>query len=292
MLKTDTALPRVMAMARPAQITTPVRTAVSAFQKPEAFDRWNAGIHAAKGDEGGNVITVYDVIGEDYWTGGGVTVNRIDAALRKIGSGNPVEVHINSPGGDMFEGIAIYNRLREHDGEITVKVMGLAASAASIIAMAGDKVLIGAASFLMIHNCWVMAIGNRHDMAETAKFLEPFDSAMATVYSQRTGKTVDEMAKLMDNETWLNGSAAVEQGFADELLPSDAIAEDEQQTEDGRELNALRQAEISLCKAGHSRTAARAMLNKIKGTPDAAIEPTPGAGETDAITALIASMKS
>jgi ATP-dependent Clp protease protease subunit len=85
---------------------------------------------------------MYDVIGEDFWSGGGVTVNRVDAALRQIGN-QDVEVHINSPGGDMFEGIAIYNRLLEHPGKVTVKVLGLAASAASIIAMAGEEVLIG-----------------------------------------------------------------------------------------------------------------------------------------------------
>src|SRR3546814_13007802 len=91
----------------------------------------------------------------------------------------------------MFEGIACYNVLREHPQTVTVKVMGMAASAASIIAMAGDQIEIGAASFLMIHNCWVMAMGNRHDMAETAEWLAPFDAAMADVYrseERRVGK--------------------------------------------------------------------------------------------------------
>src|SRR5689334_17826138 len=92
---------RVFAMARPAKITTPVKTGVSALSKPDVFDHWNAGVHAAN-DAAPNTITIYDVIGEDFWTGGGVTVNRIDAALRRIGNGD-VEVHINSPGGDMFE---------------------------------------------------------------------------------------------------------------------------------------------------------------------------------------------
>lgn len=284
------ALGPIYAMARPARIVTPVKQQVSAFQKPEPLDRWNAGIHA-KSDENPNTVTIYDVIGEDPWTGGGVTVNRIDAALRKIGAENPIEVHLNSPGGDMFEGIAIYNRLREHKGEITVKIMGLAASAASIIAMAGDRVEIGAASFLMIHDCWVMAIGNRHDMAETAAFLAPFDAAMASVYAERTGIPVADIATMMDNETWINGADAVERGFADALLAADEIEEDDAKAEAGRGLNALRAAEIALCKAGHSRTDARALLKEIKGTPGAANDPTPGAGETDAMAALIAAMK-
>jgi ATP-dependent Clp protease protease subunit len=177
---------RVFAAARPSKITVPTRADVAALAKPEAFDRWNAGVRAA-GDIGANVITMYDVIGEDFWSGGGVTVKRVDAALRQIGN-QDVEVHLNSPGGDMFEGIAIYNRLQEHPAKVTVKVMGLAASAASIIAMAGDDILIGPASFLMIHNCWVVAVGNRHDMADTAKWLEPFDLAMAGVYAERSGQ--------------------------------------------------------------------------------------------------------
>jgi ATP-dependent protease ClpP protease subunit len=96
-----------------------------------------------------------------------ITAKGVAAQLRAIGD-RPVEVQINSPGGDMFEGFAIYNVLREHPQAITVKIMGMAASAASIIAMAGDTIEIGAASFIMIHNCEVVAVGNRHDMAETA----------------------------------------------------------------------------------------------------------------------------
>lgn len=269
---------RVMAEARPGKISLRRRQPddVAALSKPEAFERWSAGLRAA-GEIGENVITVYDVIGEDFWTGGGVTVNRIDAALRRIGPAD-VEVHINSPGGDMFEGIAIYNRLQEHPGKITVKVMGLAASAASIIAMAGDEILIGPASFLMIHNCWVLAVGNRHDMAETAAFLEPFDGAMAGVYAARTGLKTEDIAALMDAETWLNGTQAVEKGFATGLLSPDQVTEDREATEQARGTNAVRQAELGLCKS-MSRSEARNLIAKIKGTPGAAQDPTPGAGD-------------
>lgn len=270
------AIGRVMAMARPAKIATPARADVAALAKPDAFDRWNAGVRAA-GAIGDNVITIFDVIGEDFWTGGGVTVNRIDAALRKIGGGD-VEVHINSPGGDMFEGIAIYNRLLEHPGKITVKVLGLAASAASIIAMAGEERLIGPASFIMIHNCWVLAMGNRHDMAETAAFLTPFDDAMAGVYAERTGQDKKTVEAWMDAEAWMNGAVSVERGFATGLLSADAMKEDAAASAKARETNAVRQAEIQLCRSGSTRTEARALLAKIKGTPGAAHEPgTPGA---------------
>jgi ATP-dependent protease ClpP protease subunit len=266
---------------RPSKIALPVRTDVSAYSKPETFAKWNAGIRAAT-SPGDNVITIYDIIGEDWWTGEGVTVNRIDAALRKIGQNTAVEVHINSPGGDVFEGIAIFNRLREHGAKVTVKVMGLAASAASIIAMAGDEVLIGSSSFLMIHDCWVVAIGNRHDMAETAAFLEPFDAALADVYAKRSGQSVADCAAWMDAEKWINGSEAIRLGFADGLLPSDEMAEDERVTEQARATNALRTAEHGLMAAGSSRAQARDLLAQIKGKRDAAPEPAkPGAGDFD-----------
>jgi ClpP class serine protease len=100
---------RVMAQARPAPIAGPARRDVAALAKPDAFDRWNAGVRAAVPGE--NVITMYEVIGEDWWTGGGVTVAKVDQQLTAIGADQAVEIHINSPGGDMFEGIAIYNRL-------------------------------------------------------------------------------------------------------------------------------------------------------------------------------------
>lgn len=132
---------------------------------PSALDRWDGGIKAASTDD--NSISVFDVIGQDYW-GEGVTAKRIAGALRAM-NGADVTVNVNSPGGDMFEGLAIYNLLREYEGRVTVKVLGIAASAASIIAMAGDDIQIGRGAFLMIHNCWVYAMGNRHDFAELAQ---------------------------------------------------------------------------------------------------------------------------
>ena len=158
-------------MSRPNKIRAKASHKVTALSTETALDRWQPGVQAAADTD--NSISSYDVIGEDFWTGEGVTVKRIDAALRKIGN-RDVVVNINSPGGDVFEGIAIYNRLREHPAQVHVRVLGLAASAASIIAMAGDKIEVGEAAFIMIHNAWVMAVGNRHDMAEVAAFLEPF----------------------------------------------------------------------------------------------------------------------
>jgi ATP-dependent Clp protease protease subunit len=273
---------KVFAKARPGAMPLPASREVSALTKPQVFEKWAAeaaGLRPAALDSGDNVITMFDIIGEDFWTGGGVTAKKVASQLRAIGD-RPVEVQINSPGGDMFEGIAIYNVLREHPQPITVKVMGMAASAASIIAMAGDTIEIGAASFIMIHNCWVIAIGNRHDMRETADFLEPFDQAMVDVYAARSGQDQKKIAKWMDDETFMSGSTAIERGFADALLSADALKTDEKARAREREVNELRALELQLVSAGATRSEARARINKIKGTPGAALDDaTPGAGD-------------
>jgi len=227
---------------------------------PRALNSWNPGIHAAQ--DGDNVINILDVIGEDYWTGEGVTAKRISAALRSIGE-REVIVRINSPGGDMFEGLAIYNMLREHKGEITVQIMGVAASAASIIAMAGDKVEIARAGFFMIHNAWIMAAGNKNDMRGFADYLEPFDAAMADVYASRTGDTVKEIAKMMDAETWIGGTDAVSMGFADSLLSSDDIVVDEEDKTSGN-ARAILKLDNALARAGMTRTERKGLVAEFR----------------------------
>ncbi|WP_246690814.1 head maturation protease, ClpP-related [Neorhizobium alkalisoli] len=288
------AIGRPQGMSRPNALPLPANRDVSAFTKPAVFDRWlddAAGVRAL--ETGDNVITMFDVVGEDFWTGGGITAKKVSAQLRAIGP-KPIVVQINSPGGDMFEGIAVYNVLREHPQPITVKVMGMAASAASIIAMAGDTIEIGAASFIMIHNCWVMAMGNRHDMRETAEWLEPFDNAMVDVYAARSKQDAKLIAKWMDAETFMSGSQAIDRGFADALLPADTVTVDENAKALDRDLNDIRAMELSLVSAGMSRTDARARLNKIKGTPGAALEATPGAGADDwsGLSGLLSSIRS
>lgn len=222
-----------------------------------ALQRWDAGVRAAA--EQDRTISVYDVIGYDWWTGEGVTAKRIAAALRSIGPG-PVTVNINSPGGDMFEGLAIYNLLREHDGEVTVKVLGLAASAASVIAMAGDTVQIGRAGFLMIHNAWIVAMGNRHDMAELSEWLAPFDAAMAGIYAARSGMGTEDVSALMDAESWIGGEAAIERGLADELLPSDQVSIEEP----AAKASAVRRVEAALRASGMPRSEVQRLIHEFK----------------------------
>ena len=240
---------------------------------PSALERWNGGIRAAAGDD--NSISIFDVIGRDYWDEG-VTAKRIAGVLRSM-NGEDVTVNINSPGGDMFEGLAIYNLLREYQGKVTVKVLGIAASAASIIAMAGDEIQIGRGAFLMIHNCWVVAMGNRHDFTELSAYLEPFDNAMADIYAARSGLDAETVQKLMDAESYIGGSDAVEKGLADGLLSADAVSGG-----DDSPSAALRKLDALLAKANTPRSERRKLIKALTGnTPGAVTDPDgkPGAAE-------------
>jgi ATP-dependent Clp protease protease subunit len=242
------------------------------FDLPQAaLARWNPSIQAAASDEAS--ISVFDPIGYDPWTGDGVTAKRIAGVLRSLGDVD-VTVNVNSPGGDMFEGLAIYNLLREYKGHVTVNVIGVAASAASIIAMAGDTIQIGRSAFLMIHNCWVGVVGNKSELRAAADTIEPFDRAMADVYSARSGLDIKAVAKLMDAETFIAGSDAVSQGFADSLLAADQITE-----KAGDNSPAARALDMALAKAGMPRSERRRLISEIKGTPSAAQEGMPSAAD-------------
>lgn len=239
---------------------------------PQALERWTPNIVAAAAAGDDNTISIFDPIGVDFWTGEGVTAKRISAALRSIGANKDVVVNINSPGGDLFEGLAIYSLLREHKGDVTVKVLGLAASAASIIAMAGDEIQISRAGFLMVHDTWVVTMGNRHDLRDVADQLEPFDLAMADIYSARTGLDPKVVQKKMDAETWINGSAAVDEGWADSLLPSDEVRQDKSAR---AERPAAYQLDVALARAGMPRSERRSLLQEFRGgTPSAAARET------------------
>ncbi|MDJ0631094.1 MAG: Clp protease ClpP [Rhodobacter sp.] len=255
----------------------------------EALQRWQAGVRAEQTPE--NTISILDVIGEDFWTGGGVTSKRVAAALRQIGD-TEVFVDINSPGGDFFEGVAIFNQLRLHKHKVTVRILGLAASAASLISMSGDEIQIGKAGFMMVHNAWVLAVGNRHDMRAAADTLEPFDDAMATVYSERAGVEKKAAVRWMDDEQWFNGEQAVEAGLADDFLTADT-AIDATAAAAHEDINALRRADALFARAGLTRSQSRSLLGEIKGgTQDAAPNATQDAGDwTAAAAQLIATLK-
>lgn len=164
-------------------------------------------------------IYVYDEI--SYW---GVTANDFVRDLQGIDR-DRIVLHINSPGGDVFDGIAIYNSLRQHKAHITTQVDGLAASIASIIAMAGDEIIMGQYSQMMIHNALGAVYGNAADMRELADLLDKTSNTLAQVYADRSGTPIEGWLALMDAETWFTGDEAVEAGLASRVMENTARVE-------------------------------------------------------------------
>lgn len=257
-------LPKPQAFDRPAGYTWDV--------PPDAFAEWAEDPRAAEADEP-NTISIYDVIGEDWWTGEGFTAKRAAGILRAIGK-QPVTVNINSPGGDMFEGLTIYNLLREHPAEVKIKVMGRAASAASVIAMAGDEVLMGTGSIMMIHNAWGLVVGNRHDFTDAASVFETFDGSMASIYAARTGMSDEEIMAMLDGPsrssdgTYMTAAEAIAKGFANGEFDG-ADEPTQARASIPADVLARRRAEAALAKQGVGRKERADILNSLSGPRDA-----------------------
>ena len=140
----------------------------------------------------------------------------------------PITVWINSPGGDVWAAAQIYNMLLSYVGKVTVKIDGLAASAASVIAMAGDEVLVSPVSMLMIHNPSTMAMGDKDDLTQAISMLDSVKDSILNAYVKKTGLSKNKLSKLMDDETWMDANKAVELGFADrEMERPDLYHEEE-----------------------------------------------------------------
>jgi ATP-dependent protease ClpP protease subunit len=159
-------------------------------------------------------MCVYEEIGENFWTGGGVTADSVKKVLDEADEYDRIAVRINSPGGDAFEGIAIRSLLRSQSKPVDVYIDGVAASAASIIAMAGDTITMATGSMMMIHNAWSMCVGNARDMRQMATTLDAVDGSIAQVYVDRTKKPLEDVKALMDAESWMSADECLEKGFA------------------------------------------------------------------------------
>ena len=273
-------LPDIKAIAGPKGLSWDVPS--------DALARWTEMPQAAA-DNRENTITIYDVIGADPWTGGGFTAKRMDAALRTIGS-NDVTVLVNSPGGDLAEGLTIYNLLARHPARVTVEVLGMAASAASVIAMAGDEISMALGSMMMIHNAWGMVVGNRGDLADAIAVLERFDGGMIDIYEARTGRKRGDIAAMMDAETFMTAKEAVENGFADTV--SDGISASAQAAQLPH-VSAKRKLDALLARSGMSRSERRRLMQEAAGgTHDAAPAVTHDAGlDVAAVSRLIETIK-
>jgi len=170
-------------------------------------------------NEEGRTLYLDGAIAEETWYGDEVTPKQFKTELLS-GSGD-ITVWINSPGGDVFAASQIYNMLMDYKGKVTVKIDGLAASAASVIAMAGGEVLISPVAMLMIHNPMTIAFGDSEEMSKAIAMLSEVKESIINAYELKTGLSRAKLGHLMDAESWFNAKKAVELGFADSIMFSE-----------------------------------------------------------------------
>jgi len=160
-------------------------------------------------------ITIYGVIGTSWWNDS-FSASDIDEALKAAGD-NDIVINLNSPGGDAFDGISIFNRLKRHKGKVTIHVDGWACSAASIIAMAADELIMELGSMFMYHEASNIVWGTKQAMRKEADILEELEEGLIDIYMTKTNLTREEVRANLDAETWLSARTAVEQGFANRV---------------------------------------------------------------------------
>ena len=181
---------------------------------------WN---FKAKSETEGELM-LYGPISSSTWWGDEVTPKQFKKDMDALGDIANLNIYINSDGGDVFAGQAIYSMIKRHKAAKTVYIDGLAASVASLIAMAGDKVYMPSNAMLMIHNPYTIAIGNSNEFRKLADDLDKIRESMLTTYASKTGMEQEELIKLLDAETWLSAEDAYILGFADEIEEQKAIA--------------------------------------------------------------------
>ena len=166
-------------------------------------------------------------IAEESWFDDDVTPQLFKDELN--GGDGDITVWINSPGGDCVAAAQIYNMLMDYKGSVTIKIAGIAASAASVIAMAGTKVLMSPVSMLMIHNPMTVAMGNKDEMERAIAMLDEVKESIMNAYEIKSGQSRAKISHLMDAETWMNANKALELGFIDGILSRDEVSEDTEQ---------------------------------------------------------------
>ena len=169
-----------------------------------------------KNEDGSRILYLNGAIAEESWFGDEITPKQFKSEL--VSGEGDIDIWINSPGGDCIAASQIYNMLMDYKGNVTVKIDGIAASAASVIAMAGTTVKVSPTSLMMIHNPLTVAIGDSTEMKKAIQMLDEVKESIINAYELKTGQSRAKLSKLMDGETWLNANKALELGFADEML--------------------------------------------------------------------------
>lgn len=217
-------------------------------------------------------IEIYDDLGPSWF--GMIDTRMVAQKLRDLGDVSEIEVRINSLGGDANQGLGIYNLLRDHPAKVTTVVDGIAASAASIVLMAGDTRRVPDNALVMIHNAWTIAIGGEDELLKAAEVLATYNRAIAATYAASTGKPAEEMAALMAEETWMTGAEAKERGFATETAAPLAVPKSEPA--------AKAAAESLFRRAPGNWTALIALTPRPTDDPMPAPNPTPAPQNTPA----------
>ncbi len=179
---------------------------------------------AAAGNPKVGELLLYGFISNYSWFGDEVTAKQFAEDLKALGDIDELTVYINSPGGDVWAGQAIHSQLKRHKANITVYVDGLAASIASVVAMAGDTVIMPKNSMMMVHQPWAWTAGNAKDFREYADHLDKVATTIVATYLEKTGLEEEEIIKFMDEEKWMDAEEAVELGFADKVDEEKKIA--------------------------------------------------------------------
>lgn len=179
---------------------------------------------SAEGEESTADLLLYGTIADATWWGDEVTPKQFADDLAALGDVSSIKVRINSPGGDVFAAQAMYNLLKSHKARIVTHIDGLAASAASVVAMAGDEVVMPGNSMMMIHNPWSYAMGDARDMRKMADTLDQVRDSIIATYQAKTGMERSQLINLMNSETWLSAEQAQEYGFADTVIEPVKVA--------------------------------------------------------------------
>ena len=170
-------------------------------------------------EAGRGELTLYGDISDASWWGDEVTPAQFKDDLDALGDVSELDIYINSGGGDVFAGIAIYNMLRRHPARKVVRVDGLAASIASVIAMAGEEIVMAENAMMMIHEAWANVSGNKRELRKVAEELERIDGILAFTYTARSGGEEKDIKAMLEAETWMTAKEAVAKGFADRVEP-------------------------------------------------------------------------
>ncbi len=229
----------------------------------------------------GNTIYLHGAVGDHGFDTNCFTSAEVVDALRALGSSSPVTVSINSEGGDYLDGVSIYNALKAHPGRVTCLVEGIALSAGSLIAMAGDEIAMRLGSLMMIHGCSSMAHGTISQLEAEIDLVRKINKSMAEIYARRTKRPIAEIERMLATDTWFSATEAVAAGFADRIAEDHAKLAASFDVERYKTAPAAVQEAMRRAKASASSGPSMAeSMRKVLGMKPTASLPNPAAGPT------------